>query len=187
MVEGLDPDDRESIHSIRRCLNEDKNLSSRVEFVFDSVVIPRNITIEGFSIPITPVIPKPSRCFRCQRYCHVMAQCRSSRPYCEYCSEGHSTNFCPNMNRVRKCKNCKGKHIASSMECTIYIGLYWISISILRILIGMIQFPSFKESPQHYLDLIQLIPTLLVESKFQLVMTKMLVFLVKIKIPRNDG
>ncbi|XP_043463622.1 uncharacterized protein LOC122499372 [Leptopilina heterotoma] len=127
IVEGLDPDDRNSIRSIRRCFNEDHSLSSRVEFIFDSIVIPRNIEIEGFSIPITPVVPKPSRCFRCQRHCHVLAQCRSSRPYCEYCSEAHQTTYCPNLNRERLCKNCKGKHVASSADCPIYIREFEIS------------------------------------------------------------
>lgn len=120
IVEGLNPEDKEIIFSIKRCLNPYRTISTRVEFVFEIVVIPKYIVIEGFAVNITPVILRPSRCFRCQRFCYVAAQCRSSKAYCEFCSEGHRTILCPKCNNRKKCQNCREEHLASSTDCPIY-------------------------------------------------------------------
>lgn len=66
IVDGIDPEEKEYIFSIKRCLNPDRTPSTRVEFSFDSVIIPRSIEIEGFLIPITPVIPSRSKCKNCK-------------------------------------------------------------------------------------------------------------------------
>ncbi|XP_051168509.1 uncharacterized protein LOC127286194 [Leptopilina boulardi] len=112
--------DLESIASIRRLVNEDNTIQDKIEFTFESPTVPRYIQLGEFMIQITPSIQHPRRCFRCQRFCHDMNQCRSTYPSCEFCAGRHLTRFCPNGHLPPKCKNCKGLHLASSSECPVY-------------------------------------------------------------------
>ena len=116
----LDPDLRDLTVAVRRRTNDDGSISSRVEFTMAVARVPRNVRLLGYSYPLTPVIPPPRRCFTCQRFRHISNQCRSSRPICEFCSENHPPDSCPNKLRSAFCSNCCGDHVASSRECPVY-------------------------------------------------------------------
>ncbi|XP_051161344.1 uncharacterized protein LOC127291699 [Leptopilina boulardi] len=112
--------DLDNIASIRRIIDDRNTILEKIEFTFNSPIVPRNIVLGDFVIPITPSLQRPRRCFRCQRYCHVANQCRSTYPTCEFCSGRHLTDLCPNGHLQPKCKNCKGSHVASSSECPVF-------------------------------------------------------------------
>lgn len=95
-------------------------VTERIEFSFISLTVPRFISIGGFSIQITPVIQKPRRCYRCQRFCHTKNQSRSTYPSCEHCAGRHLTNLCPYKDLSPFCKNCRREHPASSNLCPIF-------------------------------------------------------------------
>ena len=116
----LDPALRDLTVAVRRRTNDDGSISSKVEFTMAVSRVPRNVRLLGYSYPLTPVIPPPRRCFNCQRFRHISTQCRSSRPICEFCSEHHRTDSCPNKLRSAFCFNCCGHHVASSRECPVY-------------------------------------------------------------------
>ena len=105
---------------VRRRTNDDGSVSPRVEFTMAFARVPRSICLLGYSYPLTPVIPPPRRCFTCQTFRHISNQCRSSRPICEFCSEHHRTDSCPNKLRSAFCSNCCGDHVASSRNCPVY-------------------------------------------------------------------
>ncbi|XP_051170406.1 uncharacterized protein LOC127287489 [Leptopilina boulardi] len=112
--------DLANITNIKRLVDDRNNILDRVEFTFNGPTVPRNIQLGGFTIQITPIIQRPRRCYRCQRFCHVANQCRSAYPSCEFCAGQHLTNVCPNGHLSPLCKNCKRNHIASSTKCTIF-------------------------------------------------------------------
>ena len=120
IVRKLDPSVRGEVVAVRRRTNEDGSASTRVEITMAVPRVPRNPLIMGYSYPLTPVIPPPRRCFTCQRFHHISNQCRSSRPICEFCSEHHHTDACPNKLRSAFCSNCCGDHVESSSGCQVY-------------------------------------------------------------------
>lgn len=114
------PEELKSISGVRRLVRDPNIITDRVEFSFSSPTVPRFITIGGFLFQITPVIQKPRRCYRCQRFCHTMNQCRSTYPSCEHCSGRHQSNLCPYKELTPCCKNCKRDHPSSSNLCPIF-------------------------------------------------------------------
>ena len=120
IVYKLDPEIRDVMMSVRRRINDEGSVSTRVEFTLAVARVPRSIRLHGYSYPLTPVIPPPRRCFTCQRFRHISNQYRSSRPICEFCSEHHRTDSCPNKLRSAFCSNCCGDHVASSREFPVY-------------------------------------------------------------------
>ena len=121
IVDKLDSETRDAMISVRRRTNDDGTVSARVEFTLAVARVPRSVRLLGYSFPLTPVIPPPRRCFTCQRFRHISNQCRSSRPICEFCSEHHRTDSCPNKLRSAFCSNCCGDHVASSRDCPVYL------------------------------------------------------------------
>lgn len=113
-------EDLASIVSIKRVVDDENTIFDKVEFIFDGPTVPRIIRVGDFIIPITLSIPRPRRCYRCQRFCHTIDQCRSSYPSCELCAGRHSSIMCPREAQRRKCKNCNGDHPATLITCPIY-------------------------------------------------------------------
>ena len=120
IADRLDPDLRDVTVAVRRRTSDDGSISFRVEFTMAVARVPRNIRLLGYSYPLTPVVPAPRRCFTCQRFRHISNQCRSSPPICEFCSEHHRADSCPNKLGSALCSNCCGDHAASSCECPMY-------------------------------------------------------------------
>ncbi|XP_043473426.1 uncharacterized protein LOC122505707 [Leptopilina heterotoma] len=120
IVRVSSPEELKNITCIKRLVRPPNIITNRVEFSFNSLTVPRFITVGGFSIQITPVIQRPRRCFRCQRFCHTKNQCRSTYPSCEHCSGRHLTDLCPYKELPPCCKNCKREHVASSNLCPIF-------------------------------------------------------------------
>ena len=62
--------------------------------------------------------PKVVQCFKCLKFGHISAFCKSRHEHCSICPhEGHNHKNCTKENE--KCKNCNGPHAAVSRYCPI--------------------------------------------------------------------
>ena len=59
------------------------------------------------------------RCFKCQKFGHVSANCKSETK-CGHCGGEHSFQDCENKTKTPKCSNCGGDHPASYQLCDVY-------------------------------------------------------------------
>ena len=59
------------------------------------------------------------RCFKCQKFGHVSANCKSETK-CGHCCGEHSFQDCENKTKTPKCSNCGGDHPASYQLCNMY-------------------------------------------------------------------
>ena len=120
IIDKRDPALREFVVAVRRRTNQDGSPSGSVEFTMAVARVPRSLRLLGYSYSLTPVIPPPRRCFTCQRFRHITNQFRSLQPICEFCSNHHRPDACPNLLRSAFCSNCCGDHVVSSRDCPVY-------------------------------------------------------------------
>ncbi|XP_051166504.1 uncharacterized protein LOC127284850 [Leptopilina boulardi] len=119
-VERLTPKDKEFLSTVKRRITFDNHILEALELTFILPAPPPNILVSSFEMTLHPLVPRPIRCFKCQRYRHVKARCRSGFR-CEFCGERHEAEECENGLRNSKCCNCGGAHPSSSTTCPIYI------------------------------------------------------------------
>lgn len=81
--------------------------------------IPERVQLGFISYSVREFVPKPLRCFKCQRIGHVAAVCRG-RMRCPKCGDEHEYDKCPD-NAVRKCCNCGGPHSAAFGGCEVQL------------------------------------------------------------------
>nr|XP_055046932.1 uncharacterized protein LOC129432503 [Misgurnus anguillicaudatus] len=79
--------------------------------------IPEKVQLGYLSYTVREFIPKPLRCFKCQRIGHVAAVCRG-KVRCSRCGDEHEYDKCPE-NAVIKCCNCGGPHSAAYGGCKV--------------------------------------------------------------------
>ena len=90
---------------------------------FDRLTLPDTIQAAYYRLRVKPYIPKPKRCFHCQRFGHVGKTCRRQQQglpqVCVQCGEANHGDgvVCPN---PPSCFNCRGAHPASSYQCDHY-------------------------------------------------------------------
>jgi len=81
---------------------------------FKAPSIPKHLHIGYIRVPVSPYIPNPLRCFKCQKFGHGKNACRG-RETCATCGQiGHTSSDCTN---EAKCPNCTGNHSAFSKSC----------------------------------------------------------------------
>ena len=84
---------------------------------FNMCEIPQEVSIGWNKCRVREYIPRPRRCFKCQGFQHSSKNCRNETDICVNCGqESHGTPC----NRPASCKNCNGKHPASSKDCYYY-------------------------------------------------------------------
>ena len=81
--------------------------------------IPDRVFFESLSMPISPYIRPPTRCFTCQRYGHSSISCRR-KTKCNNCGDDHFHKECEASEEQLKCLYCKQNHRASSVRCSFY-------------------------------------------------------------------
>ena len=85
---------------------------------FSCASLPREIKAGYNIIKVDIFIPNPLRCYKCQTYGHGASKC-TRKPICHRCgSDGHEGSECK---EAPCCVNCKGKHMASSKDCPVWI------------------------------------------------------------------
>jgi hypothetical protein len=81
---------------------------------FTAPKLPEYIKAGYLRVPVSPYIPNPLRCFKCQKYGHHQGICRRTIA-CQVCSqEGHDTKEC---NNPPRCCNCGGEHSPGARLC----------------------------------------------------------------------
>ena len=85
---------------------------------FGTTKLPPKVNIGWTHCPVRLYIPKPRRCFKCQRFGHGSANCRSISEICPTCSlEAHEGDC----TTAAKCRNCEENHPTYSRKCPIFI------------------------------------------------------------------
>ena len=84
---------------------------------FDSCTIPLEVKIGYTKFKVQEYVPKPRRCFQCQRWGHGSNSCRENQKTCINCGDFFHGNDC---RRPPNCSNCKENHPATSKECFYY-------------------------------------------------------------------
>ena len=80
---------------------------------------PSELKYLGKTIPVTPYIPNPLRCYKCQKFGHHENNCKSKTHVCAKCAgTDHITVNC--LNPVTKCANCGESHPSYSSMCPIW-------------------------------------------------------------------
>ena len=86
---------------------------------FDTPTCPFQMDVYWLKrIPVHVYIPKPMRCYKCQRFGHQTKYCRSKTDTCAQCGAQEKHDRCSNQ---AKCPNCKGNHAASDKLCPEYL------------------------------------------------------------------
>ena len=89
----------------------------RLLLTFNTPYPPTKVKIGFTSYSVRTFIPRPRRCFKCQRFGHPRKYCRGQEDICPICGELFHTP-CEN---TPNCRNCKGPHSASSFKCPSYL------------------------------------------------------------------
>ena len=79
--------------------------------------LPSEVRIGYLNFKIRPYVPKPLRCFKCNRFGHVANHCKG-KERCSKCGEQHSWTVCPST--ALNCPNCHGEHAANDRSCPRY-------------------------------------------------------------------
>ena len=85
---------------------------------FDTPVCPGHIDVCWLRVRVSTFVPKPLRCFKCQRFGHKGTKCKSKFDRCIQCGAPERHENCQ---RENKCSNCLGAHSASDKSCKVYI------------------------------------------------------------------
>lgn len=96
--------------------NKDWLPSETVVFTFEGQKLPSNIYLFHNSVSVAPYRFPIIQCFRCLRYGHVQAQCRSG-PRCCKCSQPHTGDSCTVDPENVSCLFCGGCHSALDRSC----------------------------------------------------------------------
>jgi len=79
--------------------------SSTVLVHFSKTELPAEVKIGYMSFKFKQYIPKPVRCFKCNRHGHVANHCRG-KEICSNCGGEHGRKTCHAS--FKRCPNCKG-------------------------------------------------------------------------------
>ncbi|XP_047985544.1 uncharacterized protein LOC125225743 [Leguminivora glycinivorella] len=91
--------------------------SETVVLTFDGQILPDKVFLFSCALDVVQYYFPTVQCFKCCRFGHVRAQCRS-RPRCSKCAQPHEGSTC---SAVPSCLNCLGKHCATDKVCSEFI------------------------------------------------------------------
>ena len=91
--------------------------SRSVFLKFTTADLPGEVKIGYLFFRVKQYVPKPLRCFKCNRYGHVAGHCRG-KPRVSICGGEHKYNECSAA--APKCPNCGGGHSANDKICPRY-------------------------------------------------------------------
>ena len=63
---------------------------------------------------------KPVQCYICLKYGHIAKYCKTKQQVCARCGDNHRIDVCTVASDAGKCCNCKGNHLATSNDCSLY-------------------------------------------------------------------
>ena len=108
---------------IRNSKSEHPEPTATLILTFNTTEPPNRITIRtGLVEKVRLYIPLPRRCFKCHKYGHSGAKCRSTVSVCGRCGENenddHKSKTCQ---QPIKCCHCNTAHLVSSKNCPRYL------------------------------------------------------------------
>ena len=93
--------------------------SCRISIEF-STHVPNRVYFQNVSVPISPYILPPKRCFTCQRLGHASISCKR-KVVCPNCAGNHSSDRCTTKDQEKfRCAACNSNHKATSQGCEFY-------------------------------------------------------------------
>ena len=93
---------------------EGKKIPTNTLFLtFAMAKLPESVKVGYILAKITPFVPSPLRCFKCQKFGHTSSNC-SAKEVCRNCSKDKHEGDC---SAAPQCVNCEGKHPSSSKDC----------------------------------------------------------------------
>jgi len=78
--------------------------------------LPSALKIGYLNVPVSPFVPSPMRCFKCQKFGHMSQRCKAAE-LCPKCGDKKHEDGCT---VSPKCVNCGGSHASSSRDCPVY-------------------------------------------------------------------
>ena len=88
---------------------------------FNTVVAPQTLKIFYQIIPVDLYVPKPLRCFNCQKFGHHESNCPSDEgSVCQRCGAGNHDHLSSQCRNPPKCVNCSGNHMSRSSDCEVW-------------------------------------------------------------------
>ena len=98
-----------------RTMRDGVQVPTRTLFLtFDRLDLPSKLKAGYEIITVRPYIPRPMRCFHCQRYGHTKISCKLTNLVCVNCGKDAHDGVCTS---APSCVNCRGSHAASSRDC----------------------------------------------------------------------
>lgn len=102
-----------SVENMKRKVNGELVDTGSFLVAFSCPSLPTDVKIAFYILKVRPYVPRPRRCFKCQRFGHPAARCRSEETICA-CGRPQHEDTCQ---EPPVCVNCKGKHKASDAQC----------------------------------------------------------------------
>ena len=97
----------------------EKEMSESVLVELKGEVLPDRVFLGFLCFYVWAYIPKPMRCFQCQRFGHIAKICKEKRR-CAKCSGDHEYGKCEGAKL--KCCSCGGEHVVTFGGCEIMKG-----------------------------------------------------------------
>ena len=99
--------------------NQQRITTNTVCLTFSTPDLPKFIHVGYLKVAVTPFIPNPLRCFRCQAFGHTKFNCRKS-PICANCGEQDHCQNDEKCQKTPKCTNCGQDHPSYSAQCKVW-------------------------------------------------------------------
>jgi hypothetical protein len=80
---------------------------------FAMAKLPESIKVGYLRVKVTPFVPSPLRCFKCQKFGHGSKNC-AAKEVCRDCGKDKHDGGCKD---PKYCVNCEGQHSSSSRDC----------------------------------------------------------------------
>lgn len=111
-----------SIEKVERMTRYNRNTGEREPIptiiLYFSKPLPDTIKIAYSQHKVKTYIPKPVRCYKCQKFGHISEKCNAKQK-CPKCAQEHTYEQCNQTNT--KCTNCGGNHSAGYKGCEKYL------------------------------------------------------------------
>lgn len=114
ILEGFKNQGVIAVQCLTRRTPEGVKRSGTYFLTFDTPDLPEHVYTGFMRIPVSPFVPNPLRCFKCQKFGHGQSRCKSTAVCAKCGGQGHTYEGC---NETPKCVNCLGEHSSSDKNC----------------------------------------------------------------------
>jgi len=99
--------------------NNEKIMTNTIQLTFCTPVLPKAVSVGYLIVEVSPFIPNPLRCFKCQAFGHTKFTCKKA-PVCAFCGEAEHVQPGERCTATPKCINCSEQHPSFSPKCPIW-------------------------------------------------------------------